>query len=1059
MKKFTLLTFLFILSFFQVVIGQKQEVKTPVIRCATMDAIDQRLSIDPKFRALIEAGQRQYEESKQSSGMASRTSTLTGPVTIPVVVHVVLPNPHVITDADIDYFLNRLNLDFSGLNPDSANGAPFYGVRGHSLIRFTRARRDPNGNITNGVQRRTGAIAVAGSTYQPVKHTSDGGLDPWDVTRYYNLWVCGTGALNILGIAPAIGPGNATETTGSSVGIDGVVVDYRAFANSCFADPAFNRARTAVHEIGHNFGLYHTFQGNCSSADFQQLTTPNCQLPSSLLAAADDTPAENGPQYGCPSTAQASGCAGSPNPPGRMYQNFMNYTDDACMTMFTKGQVERMHYLLEICRAGYLTTNGHIPPANVPALDAAPTSVVNPGGSEFNPTTCQSINYPSLTCPGNVAPRVRIENRGTTTLTSVRVGFSLNGIAQPEQTVTVNIPFGNSAVVAFPSIAIPAGNQVLKFWTSQPNGSADQQQGNDTLTINLSVGVGVSLPLVENFSSATFPPNGWTRVRVAGTTTAAPWDRSTATASGPAGSARANFWNIGTGNKIDLRSPLVSVQGYDSVFVSFAVAHRQYNNVQDTLQLWVSPDCGATFIKLWEQWSSQLATTNPQSGTTELINPGGGDWKTITVSLPSANAQNILNNQNLMFAWRAASNFGNNIFLDDINITGKVSLTRDIQPTNFVAPAAILCSGNNITPAVMVRNNGVTTITSFNVNYQVNGGTTTVVNWTGSLGKDSTVRVNLNLANFTPGTYAIKAWTSNPNNLPDQLPMNDTTNYTFVVETITNAPMVEGFEGTTFPPANWRITQQPVDDTTWTRTTTAGRNSTASAFMNNFRYTTRGKIDNLLTPVMAYTGADSVFLKFDVAAATKTFPGSTATPLDTLEVLVSTDCGATFRSIYKKWGHELQTVGDPNFPTNESFVPRANSHWRRDSINVTTLLGSNNTVRFAFRNTNNFENNIYIDNVNFTPKTLSQRIKTEGFMITPSPFRNDFTIQHYLAPTSLTGYGVYNSVGQQVVARSFANGTADSYINVNMSHLPAGVYTIKLIYTNRTISQKIVKVN
>ena len=63
----------------------------------------------------------------QNNGQANRPSSpssptsLPGPVTIPVVVHIVLTNPWIVSDEQVEYFINRLNLDFSGLNPDSAN--------------------------------------------------------------------------------------------------------------------------------------------------------------------------------------------------------------------------------------------------------------------------------------------------------------------------------------------------------------------------------------------------------------------------------------------------------------------------------------------------------------------------------------------------------------------------------------------------------------------------------------------------------------------------------------------------------------------------------------------------------------------------------------------------------------------------------------------------------------------------------------------------------------------------------------------------------------------------
>lgn len=187
-----------------------------------MEAIQQRLNADPVFRAQYERMQRAMQNDQNNPSQTFRTSVLPDSVIIPVAVHIVLPNPNIITDADVQNFINRLNLDFSGRNPDSTNGVAFYGVRGRTKIRFAMARRTPAGALTNGIERRVGNIAITGTTYQAIKHTSDGGLDPWNVTQYYNVWVGASGA--VLGIAPAIGVGAATETPTSSVGIDGVCV-------------------------------------------------------------------------------------------------------------------------------------------------------------------------------------------------------------------------------------------------------------------------------------------------------------------------------------------------------------------------------------------------------------------------------------------------------------------------------------------------------------------------------------------------------------------------------------------------------------------------------------------------------------------------------------------------------------------------------------------------------------------------------------------------------------------------------------------------------------------
>ncbi|MBL7749548.1 MAG: hypothetical protein JNM19_19070, partial [Chitinophagaceae bacterium] len=106
-----------------------------VRRCATDEAIQKRYLTDPAFRSLMDQRAREYQQAIADGvpPLTQRNNLLTGPVIIPVVVHVVLPNPWIITDNDVQYFIDRMNLDFSGLNPDSTNCGTFCGIRGHSL--------------------------------------------------------------------------------------------------------------------------------------------------------------------------------------------------------------------------------------------------------------------------------------------------------------------------------------------------------------------------------------------------------------------------------------------------------------------------------------------------------------------------------------------------------------------------------------------------------------------------------------------------------------------------------------------------------------------------------------------------------------------------------------------------------------------------------------------------------------------------------------------------------------------------------------------------------------
>ncbi|MEJ7911681.1 MAG: M43 family zinc metalloprotease, partial [Chitinophagaceae bacterium] len=678
MKKFTFLAFVSICLFLHFSVSA-QKLNSPsssdkndsppaelLERCGTMEALENRLKNDPSYRAQYEKNLRDFQASVNTNTL--RTSALTGPVIIPVVVHIVLPNPNIITDADLQYFIDRLNKDFSGFNADSLNGAPFFPVRGHSLMRFALARRDPSGTLTNGVERKVGPGIIGGGEPQAIKSAASGGLNPWPFQQYYNLWV-GVGSSGILGIAPEIGVGTAST--------DGVSVDYRAFSNNpCFTIPQFSMGRTAVHEIGHNFGLYHTFQGGCANADFNQLTTPSQQLPAELLQPSDDTPGQSTSTSGCPTGTAPTGCTDFPDPPGKMYQNYMDYTDDACYSMFSNGQVNRMHYVLENFRAGYLTTQGHIPPTGAVTLDAMVLESVNPGGYELD--SCNIINYSSTQgCAGPFTPKFRIINNGVTVITSITVGYILNGGAVVTSTFTgLNLLTGATLVVSLPTANLVDGTNQFLFFTSAPNGAADQNPANDTLTVNINVGA-TPLPVFEGFEGA-FPPAPWTVVSVNAIGTRN-WIKR------PPGRNSANSlfienFNNAAGAIDDFRSGTLATNPTDLITIEFDLAYRHFNTItaQDTLVVLISNDCGITFQEVYKKWGVNLSTGAMM--TTSFISPTAADWRTEGITVSSA----FVSSGKFQVVFRSKSRFGNNIFIDNINIQKKFD--RDLRLLTILTP-------------------------------------------------------------------------------------------------------------------------------------------------------------------------------------------------------------------------------------------------------------------------------------------------------------------------------------------------------------------------------------
>ena len=1019
------------------------------------------LNQDQHLNAVNQSNQQEAARMRQEFLSTTATSqsirqfslnTLAGTVYVPVVVHIVLPNAMQISDDDVQHQIDKLNIDYAGINADSVNiPAAFKPLFGKSKIQFVLAKRTPSGALTSGIERVNSlAQSNINVAVDPVKRTSLGGLDAWDYTKYLNLWVgvdgSGMGVLGYATFPGADAPAN-----------QGVFINAQSWgSNACYVIPQFNLGRTLVHEVGHYFGLLHIWGddgGACTGDDFAQLPG-TCTVPASLLIG--DTPNQAGSTSGCLSGVAIDAC--SPTAPGFMYQNYMDYTDDACYAMFTLKQVERMEYVIENCRSTYLTSDGGTPPVGAVMIDASPSSVVNPGGFEI--IGCTITNYPGSACAGNINPKVRITNNGLDTLTSVKVGMIVDNGTPIVLDVTGPIALGNSTVVTFPSTFFSNGSHQLKFFTQSPNNSFDEVPANDTLTYSFNVGTPTAGPVIEGFETFAFPPTGWTLFNP--DTTSLTWNRTTFTAKRGAASTFINFYNYPNIGDLDyLITPLVDVSTADSVFISFERAYKRYQSgpaLSDTLMIQVSTSCGTTSfpITAWKKGGDELSTS-PGIFKNNWA-PGPGDWYrekvNITPLLPSGTTS-------VQVAFVAKNGYGQNLWLDDINVSALTLAQDDVLAQAISNPSAKQCAGL-FTPSVEIVNYGKNTLTSARVVYRITGPSgfflLDSVNWTGNLATGAIATVQLKPVSLsTPGNYNILAYAKLPNNIADQINSNDTTRLSFRYIATLSAPMFEGFEAFGFPPAGWGLVNQDAS-ATWFRTAAASKSGIASAVVNNYLYDAKGTNDDLESPVVKYNGIDSAFITFSYAHATYLYPGSTGLPMDTLQIFITKDCGKTLIPVYNKWGAELQTVNNPNYPYTAQFIPRSAADWKTETINVTQAFGTTGSAQVVFRNKGNYGNALFLDDINVTTKTLPLKLKMNGYMVSPNPFNTSFTIQHYIRPTNLRGIEIINAAGQ-VIFKANYNGNAQSLINIDMATQAAGMYFVKLIYNDKVTTERVVKRN
>lgn len=674
--------------------------------CASMEYKEREEKANPSIKALRAQIDQQVEQYVANQKVNPTTKAV---VTIPIVFHIVYNTAaQNVTDFCIAQTLIALNQDFRKQNADFSTVTPsvFQPLGADCEIQFCMASVDPTGAPTTGITRTSTSVTAfdnTGPNPDAIKFTSQGGKNIWDRDKYVNLWVCNLGS-GLLGYA---------TFPGAPAAQDGVVCHYRYLVQTggCGQTP-FEKGRTTVHELGHWFGLYHIWGDATCGND--------------LVA---DTPTQQNASGGCPVFPTVT-CSNGPN--GNMHMNYMDYTNDACMVMFSAGQKTRMQAILNGTRSSLLTSAAT--KCATAALDAGINSIVSPAGQACNTT---------------FTPIVKLQNYGATTLTSCTISYRIDNNANQTYNWSGSLASASTVNVTLPIMTTTAGTHTFTSFSSSPNSSTDGNAGNDQSTATFTVSSAAqSLPIVQGLENATFPPSGWT---INNSDAGLTWQRSTSAARSGSASMYMDNYDYQTPGEVDEFVSLpMNFSGATTGQLTFEVAYQMYTNptdvpnFSDTLKVLVSTDCGVTWTTAYTKYGTALTTITPTFSSNEFI-PNSSQWRLETINLTS-----YLPASNLMIKFRHTTSYENNMYIDDINISSVVGV-NEIDISNYVSIYPNPSSGD--------INVSINAINSGNVNVKV-------LNMLGEVvaeGSDNAHKFSFNLSGQSSGVYFVKVETENGN--------------------------------------------------------------------------------------------------------------------------------------------------------------------------------------------------------------------------------------------------------------------------------------------------------
>lgn len=549
------------------------------------------------------------------------------PRIIPVVFHIIYEGTSEnISKAQVEDQVRIMNEDFRRLNADASSTPPaFDSVAVDCNIEFRLANLDPEGKCTDGITRTFSTRTSGASNQNGVKD-----VIYWNRDNYLNIWVVKSiGALSNLGTVL----GYAQFPLGGPTSTDGVVI-LSSWIGSI--GTSTHRGRTATHEVGHWLGLRHIWGDEDCGTDL-----------------IFDTPVHKEANFGCFTYPKFNTCADGDTVRGEMFMNYMDYSDDYCMNMFSRGQKAVMDFVLEGPENGLIEGfREHI-------------------WSPENHVATGVLNNPPVAC----APIADFFGNKTMLCQGSTVNYtdnSYNGTVQSRQWTFegANNPSSTSASPTA-TYATP-GRYDVTLDVNNSQGSSTKTV-NDYVIVSSNTADDVNYGYFESFEGEDWFNNKW--IVFDEDNSGHKWQRIIGAASDMFHSAYVNNFDNIQGSVETLITP-----SYDLTTVSSPVLTFKYSgatrdtSLNDVLKIWYSLNCG-------QSWTIRATINGPELANAGLytgayLPPNVNVWNTKTVTLPS----NVTNQDNVRFKFELTSGgFGsNNLFIDQINIANVSAINDNI---------------------------------------------------------------------------------------------------------------------------------------------------------------------------------------------------------------------------------------------------------------------------------------------------------------------------------------------------------------------------------------------